>query len=139
MNEFTITVTGPDGEVCQVLSDEIRAYCEALGIGGAVLHRNVPIEERTRILATRPPKVVVKTMTPNNEAKKRTALTTAVAKMESYKRMDMPERGAKLIEQIESDQYEFLRSSAFFASCRDRGMGDFVQECRRLNKRLEHA
>ncbi|MNU19497.1 hypothetical protein D3C71_77250 [compost metagenome] len=138
-NNFTITVTGPDGKVCQVLSDEIRAYFEALGLEGAVLHRAVPLEERTRVLAARRPRVSVTTMDPQIEIRKRTVLTTAVAKMESYKRQDLPERGAKLLDLIEGDQYPHLSSVAFIAACRERGLGTFVQACRRRNKQPEHA
>jgi len=138
-NQFTITVTGPDDRVCQVLGDEIRAYFEALGMGEAVLHRDIPLEERLDVLASCRPRVVITTMDTNTEAKKRAALTTAVSRMASYKRQDLPERGAKLLDEIEGDRHPFLGSAAFLQSCRDRGLSAFVQECRRLNKRLEPA
>jgi hypothetical protein len=138
-HNFTITVTGPDDSVCQVLGDEIRAYCKALGIGGAVHHSNLPLEERLRIMAHHRPRVVVTTMDKNQETRKRTALNTAVAKMASYKRQDMPEKGAKLLEQIESDQYEHLSSNTFLAVCKARKLDGFLKECRRHHKHSEYA
>jgi formylglycine-generating enzyme required for sulfatase activity len=133
-HNFTITVTGPDDSVCQVLGDEIRAYCEALGIGGAVQHRDFPLEQRLRIIARSRPRVVVTTMDKNQETRKRTALNTAVAKMASYKRQDLPEKGARLLEQIESDQYEHLSSRTFLAVCKARKLSDFLKECRHHHK-----
>ena len=133
-HNFTITVTGPDNSVCQVLGDEIRAYCEALGLGGAVMHRDLPLEERLRIIARSRPRVVVTTMDKNQETRKRTALNTALARMASYKRQDMPEKGAELLEQIVSDQYEHLSSKTFLAACKTRKLDGFVKECRQHHK-----
>lgn len=133
-HNFTITVTGPDDSVCQVLGDEIRAYFEALGVGGAVRHRDIPLDQRLRIIARSRPRVVVTTMDKNQETRKRTALNTAVARMASYKRQDMPEKGALLLQQIESDQYEHLSSRTFLAVCKARKLDAFLKECRHHHK-----
>ncbi len=140
-NQFTITVTGPDGTICQALGDDIRAYLASLDVQVESAVAQLADEQRERILQMSRPRVVITTMDKNLETKKRAALNAAVVRMERYNRQDLPEKGAELLDEIEGDRHPYVGKLAFVEACKARGRGlqFFVQACRRLNNRMELA